>query len=67
MSIKIHFNGEQKAVQSSTVVELLKEFNLTDRKVAVELNREIVPRERYGTAKLAEGDKVEIVHFVGGG
>ena len=66
-SITIQFNGEQRFTQSGTVLELLEEYSLKDRKVAVELNREIVPRTEYQSRSLNTGDCIEIVQFVGGG
>ena len=65
--ITITVNGESRAVSSITVAELLKELQLENRKIAVELNREIVRRETYSETKLNAGDAVEIVNFVGGG
>ena len=65
--LSLLFNGEKKAVTSSTVAELLREFHLEGKKVAVERNREIVPRSEYETTALQENDSIEIVHFVGGG
>lgn len=66
-SVSITFNGELKSVQSRTVAALLEEFGLQDKKLAVELNREIVSRSSYAETVLASGDAVEIVTFVGGG
>lgn len=66
-SISIIFNGEERTVQSANVAALLEEFGLQDKKLAVELNREIVSRTSYAEAKLTSGDAVEIVTFVGGG
>lgn len=65
--IEISINGETQAVESSTISELLGELDLKDRKVAVELNREIVSRSNYETTALSPGDTLEVVHFVGGG
>lgn len=65
--IAITVNGESRDVLSGTVAELLKELQLENRKIAVELNREIVRRETYSETKLSAGDAVEIVNFVGGG
>ena len=67
MSIEIQLNGEKTLTSSETVNELLLELQLADRKVAVELNQEIVSRPAYETTKLASGDQLEIIHFVGGG
>ena len=50
-----------------TVAALVSELGLDVRKVAVELNREIVPRSTYTAVLLASGDVLEIVHFIGGG
>ncbi len=53
--------------QGATVAALLATIGLDTRKVAVERNEEIVPRSTYGAVLLAEGDALEIVHFIGGG
>jgi sulfur carrier protein len=61
-------NGEPRATRDGqTVTELLAELGLDPRQVAVERNREIVPRAEHGQAVLADGDQLEIVTFVGGG
>lgn len=61
-------NGESRATQDGqTVAELLRELGLDSRQVAVERNREIVPRAEHGQAVLGDGDQLEIVTFVGGG
>jgi sulfur carrier protein len=61
-------NGEQHSFSERlTVAGLVTALNLDIRKVAVELNREIVPRSTYAQVKLASGDILEIVHFIGGG
>lgn len=66
--IAISVNGETRNVpQGATVALLLTTIGLDIRKVAVERNEEIVPRSTYATLALAEGDKLEIVHFIGGG
>ena len=49
------------------VSNILTELGLKADRVAVELNRELVPRDRWPQTQLSEGDKLEIVHFVGGG
>jgi thiamine biosynthesis protein ThiS len=46
---------------------LVSELGLDGRKVAIERNLEIVPRSAYGKTRLADGDRIEIVHFIGGG
>ena len=66
-SKEISLNGELRQVVSDTIADLLEEMELGSKKVAVELNKEIVTRSSYGATALAAGDTVEIVHFVGGG
>lgn len=61
-------NGEEREVEAvSTLSELFVQLGLKPDRVAVELNRELVPRDRWALAQLSSGDKLEIVHFVGGG
>ena len=67
-SISISLNGEPRRVKSrSSVADLVCEIGLDPAKVAVERNLEIVPRSTLAQIVLAEGDVLEIVHFVGGG
>ena len=67
-SIGVTVNGEvQRLPADSTVAALIALLALDTRKVAVERNLEIVPRSRYAETALAEGDALEIVHFIGGG
>jgi thiamine biosynthesis protein ThiS len=66
--LRITVNGELKEVPGpATVADLLRHLNLDPRTVVVELNRQIVRRPRLDETTLAEGDAVELVHFVGGG
>ena len=65
--LEIYFNGEAKQIRSKTVGGLLAEFDLLGKRLAVELNREVILRERYDETGLSAGDRIEIVHFVGGG
>lgn len=65
--VKILLNGEDRQVAASTVLALIDEIGLDGRKVAVERNLEIVPRSQYLATDLSDGDRLEIVHFVGGG
>jgi thiamine biosynthesis protein ThiS len=61
-------NGEPRAFRLlGSLSELVAELGLDARKVAVERNLEIVPRSAYGRTALADGDRIEIVHFIGGG
>ena len=66
--MKLVINGEDRTFGSiSTLSDLLTELGLKGDRVAVERNRELVPRDRWPQTQLSEGDKLEIVHFVGGG
>jgi len=61
-------NGEEQQVgPSTTVKQLLASLGLADTLVAVERNEEVVPRAQHESTELNEGDRVEVVHFVGGG
>ncbi|MCW5698501.1 MAG: sulfur carrier protein ThiS [Rhodospirillales bacterium] len=66
--MQISINGETKAFEVPlTVEQMLSAIGLDARKVAVERNREIVPRSAYGETPIADGDSFEVVHFIGGG
>lgn len=66
--MKLTINGEEKEFQAGiTVVELLEEIDTPAIGVAVELNREIVPRSLHAKTVLSERDELEIVKMVGGG
>jgi len=64
----VSVNGEARTVdQGTTVAALLEQLDITKGRIAVELNREIVPRAEHADTRLAPGDRIEIVTFVGGG
>ncbi|MEQ8934728.1 MAG: sulfur carrier protein ThiS [Amphiplicatus sp.] len=66
--MKLTINGEGRNFDAPmTVTGLLAALALEPRKIAVERNLEIVPRSAYGETPLADGDRIEIVQFVGGG
>ncbi|WP_119420268.1 sulfur carrier protein ThiS [Desertibaculum subflavum] len=66
--MQVMLNGEAKQIQAPmTVKELLESLGLDPRKIAVERNLEIVPRSTYGEIRVGDGDRLEIVHFIGGG
>ncbi len=68
MSIAVVINGQPRSVDVGTTISvLLGELGLGERRVAVERNREIVPRAEHATTTLAAGDRLELVTFVGGG
>jgi thiamine biosynthesis protein ThiS len=71
--MKVHINGEERTFADPvppaqfTLAALVEALNMKSDRVAVELNREIVPRERWPQTLLKDGARLEIVHFVGGG
>ncbi len=66
--ISLVVNGEPRRISSgSSIADLVHALELEPRKVAVEHNGMIVPRSTLGDVSLADGDSLEIVHFVGGG
>jgi thiamine biosynthesis protein ThiS len=66
--MKIMLNGEAaETMNGTTVAGLLDQLGISRERVAVELNADIVPKADYENQLLADGDKIEIVHFVGGG
>lgn len=66
--LSITLNGEPRSVaEGLTIAGLVADIGLNPAKVAVERNRTIVPRSTLADVLLAEGDELEIVHFVGGG
>ena len=68
MDIQLRFNGENRSLpEGATVADLLQAEQLATRRVAVELNGEIIPRSRHAQTTLKDGDRVEIVHALGGG
>lgn len=66
--MKLQVNGEEHSCAGEpTLAALIEQLGMRADRVAVELNREIVARERWAATELREGDRLEIVHFVGGG
>ena len=66
--MNLTLNGEDREFSSGiSVASLLAELGLKPDRVAVELNRDLLPRDRWTTTPLNDGDQLEIVHFVGGG
>lgn len=66
--VRVRVNGEIRPVAADTrVADLLGALGVATPRVAVEYNREILPKARYGETVLREGDDLEIVTFVGGG
>ena len=65
--MQISINGDPRETSEGTVLQLLDSLGLNPARIAVELNREILPKADYASRMVADGDKIEIVHFVGGG
>ncbi len=65
--MRLTINGEPREASAANVAALMAELGLDGRKVAVEHNLEIVPKSLYAQIALNEGDRLEIVHFIGGG
>ncbi|HUK48271.1 MAG TPA: sulfur carrier protein ThiS [Terriglobales bacterium] len=66
--MKLIINGESRELGPvSTLSDLIAQLGMKPDRVAVELNRELIPRDRWPATLLSDGDKLEIVHFVGGG
>jgi thiamine biosynthesis protein ThiS len=68
VGVKILLNGEfVETAEGATVASLLQQLDISRERVAVELNADIIPKAHYEKQPLCDGDKIEIVHFVGGG
>ena len=66
--IKIYINGKKTLVERGIKLsKLIKDFKIPIKKVAIEINQRIINKKRLNTIKLKKNDKVEVVHFIGGG
>jgi thiamine biosynthesis protein ThiS len=65
--MKLIINGEPKSSSAETLAALVEQLGMKPDRVAIELNREIVPRDRWAQTTLRDGDALEMVQFVGGG
>ena len=66
--MRVYVNGESREIQGTpSLAELIAELDLPAARIAVEVNREVVRRGEWVNTMLRDGDKIEIVHFVGGG
>ena len=66
--MKLQINGEEREFSGErSLAALIEEMAMKSDRVAVELNREIVPRAKWSETMLQDGDRLEVVHFVGGG
>ena len=66
--MKLTLNGEIHTLPDDlTITGLIAHLGLPNKKIAVERNLEVVPKSTFGDVKLTEGDRLEIIHFIGGG
>ena len=66
--MEIQLNGEGRELSdSSSLFDLIRELGLQPERIAIELNREVIRKPDWETTVLKENDRIEIVHFVGGG
>ena len=66
--MRLFINGDEKSFADSlSLAQLIEQLGMKGDRVAVELNREIVSRAQWAETNLTDGDRLEIVHFVGGG
>ncbi len=66
--MKIQLNGEPRELSAgATVADLIDQLSRTGKRLAVEVNEDIVPRSQHADIRLNDGDRVEVVHAIGGG
>lgn len=66
--MKVFINGETKEISRElNLFDLLEHFSLPQKRVAVELNKEVVRKKDWETTKIKDADRIEVIHFVGGG
>jgi thiamine biosynthesis protein ThiS len=65
--MNLTINGESRVLSVGSLSALVEHLGMKSDRVAIELNREIVPRDQWPQTLLHDGDRLEIVHFVGGG
>ena len=66
--IQIYINGKKKNINSNcNLIDILKEYSLINKLVAVEINQEVIPKSNYKTRKINKNDRIEILELIGGG
>jgi len=65
--LDIQLNGEQKVVAAASIADLIRELGMESRSIAIERNLEVVPKSQYDKTLLEDGDRIEVVHMIGGG
>ena len=68
IKITIYINGRKKLVNfDCSLLDILEEFNIKSSFIAIEVNKEVVPKSKYSTKKILKGDNIEILQMIGGG
>ena len=66
--IQIYINGKKKNINSNfNIINILEEYSLKNKLVAVEINQEVIPKSNYKTKKINKNDRIEILELIGGG
>ncbi len=66
--MKIIINGKTKEIPNEVnIIELLESFSLPKERIAIELNKQVVRKKDWGNIKITDADRIEVIHFVGGG
>tara|TARA_E500000178_G_scaffold201742_1_gene199498 strand:- start:1102 stop:1317 length:216 start_codon:yes stop_codon:yes gene_type:complete len=66
--IQIYINGKKKNINiSSNIINILEEYSLKNKLIAVEINQEVIPKSNYKTKKINKNDRIEILELIGGG
>ena len=66
--IQIYINGKKKNIDTdSNLIDILAEYSLKNKLVAIEVNQEVIPKSKYKTKKINKNDKIEILELIGGG
>ena len=68
IKITIYINSKKKLVNfDCSLLDILEEFNIESSFIAIEVNKEVVPKSKYSTKKILKGDNIEILQMIGGG
>ena len=66
--IQIYINGKKKKINiNNNLLNVLEDFSIQNKLVAIELNKEVVPKSKYKTKKINQNDRIEILELIGGG
>ena len=68
IKITIYINGKKKLVNfDCSLLDILEEFNIKSSFIAIEVNKDVIPKSKYSTIKILKGDNIEILQMIGGG